>query len=60
MKSEDQMNYAMCKVISKMPIGNQAILKSLFSFLKIVEIYQDINKMNSLNLAIVFAPTLFR
>ncbi len=48
------------KVLDFIPEANMKLLKSLCHFLNNVMQHQQINKMHSTNLAIVFAPNLLR
>lgn len=48
------------KIIAMVPTVNVAILIYLLKFLITVEQHSDINKMNTSNLAMVFAPNLLR
>jgi hypothetical protein len=48
------------KVLRFLPKKNMQLLKTLCKFLNLVKRYSDSNKMNSSNLAIVFAPNLLK
>mmetsp|Transcript_18280 Transcript_18280/g.25603 ORF Transcript_18280/g.25603 Transcript_18280/m.25603 type:complete len:407 (+) Transcript_18280:90-1310(+) len=48
------------KVIDLLPAGNRLILTRLMGFLHKVAQYETVNKMSPQNLAICFAPTLYR
>jgi len=48
------------KVVALLPPGNQSLLSYLIKFLNKVAAKEKINKMTASNLAIVFAPTLYR
>ncbi len=50
----------LAEALSVLPPGNRAILARLFSFLDLVVRHQEHSKMTPANLAIVFAPSLFR
>jgi hypothetical protein len=52
--------YCLRKVISLLPTGNRVVLKRLIGFLKVVAENEKTTKMGAKNLAIVFAPTIFR
>ena len=56
----EERRYCVRKVLRKLPIGNRMILFRLFSFLKLVVEHKDKTKMGSENVAICFAPSLFR
>jgi hypothetical protein len=46
--------------LARLPRVNRAMLHDLASFLKEVQAHEDVNKMSTDNLALVFAPTLFQ
>ena len=47
-------------VVDKLPKPNWYLMKELFTMLSHITEFSDVNQMTSSNLAIVFAPTIFR
>ncbi len=60
MKDENFRVDCIRKVLPLLPPGNYAILKRLMGLLWKVSQKNAVNKMTAQNLAIVFAPTVFR
>ncbi len=48
------------ELIRELPSCNMATLHYLMTFLKLVTLNSEVNKMHSLNLGVVFAPTILR
>eukprot|EP01119_Soliformovum_irregulare_P016698 TRINITY_DN4874_c0_g1_i3.p1 TRINITY_DN4874_c0_g1~~TRINITY_DN4874_c0_g1_i3.p1 ORF type:complete len:1171 (-),score=313.30 TRINITY_DN4874_c0_g1_i3:15-3527(-) len=57
---EEYRIYCLRKVLSRLPPGNKAILNRIFGLLHEVIGHADVNKMTATNLAIIFAPSLFK
>ena len=58
--SFDAQKIRLHDLFSEMPKENLSTLHFLVDHLNIIQQYQDVNKMNASNLAIVFWPTLMR
>jgi len=58
--TEEYKIYCVRKVLNRLPPGNLTILCCIFGFFKKITDNQSVNKMTAVNLAIVFAPILFK
>lgn len=47
-------------LIKELPESNQRTLHFLMTFLKALSLRSEVNKMSTLNLGVVFAPTILR
>eukprot|EP00002_Diphylleia_rotans_P017034 TRINITY_DN3305_c0_g1_i17.p1 TRINITY_DN3305_c0_g1~~TRINITY_DN3305_c0_g1_i17.p1 ORF type:complete len:1772 (-),score=339.58 TRINITY_DN3305_c0_g1_i17:1837-7152(-) len=59
-RDREEMVQAIKKLVNKLPSYNRVFLQELCLFLSQVAEHSSVNKMNSSNLAIVFAPNIFR
>jgi len=58
--NEDRCIQNVKKTMDKLPYRNRETFYALLNFLGHVMIFEEDNKMNAKNLAVVFAPNLFK